>query len=87
MKLIDYGKYEKWSQRQAIWMTVADVFTALVFIGISLVEAVRGREASTWLFPLAVGFASGAGALQPGLIASHKRKLAASTGQKVVSSL
>jgi hypothetical protein len=81
MKLIDYGKYESWSLRQAIGVTVAEVLVMILFLGFSLGHAVHGREAWAWLFPLAMGFASGVGALQSVAVAFHKRKLAASTGQ------
>jgi len=72
MKLIDYDKYKsKWSPRATIALAVVDALATGLFLGLSLIEAVRGSDFWTWIFPLTMGFASGVGALHATLVALH----------------
>ncbi len=72
MKLIDYEKYKtKWSPRSTILLAVFEALVTGLFLGVSFMEAIRGRNFWIWAFPLVLGFSSGVGTLQATLIALH----------------
>ena len=72
MKVIDYDKYnQRWSPRATVLLLVVESVCTGLFLGWSLIEAVRGRDVFSWLLPLVLGFGSGVGALQATLVALH----------------
>jgi len=72
MRLIDYEKYtKKRSPRSTIVLAVVEAVVAGFFLGSALIEAVRAHDVWAWIWPLAMAFASGVGALQATLVALH----------------
>jgi hypothetical protein len=72
MRLINYDKYKKKTTPRAV--LVSALVQALVtgfFLGLALMKGIHSRNYSDWMFPLALGFASGVGALRDALLALH----------------
>jgi hypothetical protein len=72
MRLIDYaGYYKKLSPRSTIKFLVMEAVFTGFFLGLSLIEVVRGRNFWTWAWMLAMVFSFGVGTLQATLVALH----------------
>src|SRR5215472_16123453 len=69
MKRIELGHRKKWSPRTTIVFTVVDAIATGFFLGATLFQYFRGRDALSWIFPLAMAFSSGLVTLRGTLVA------------------
>lgn len=80
MKLVDDAKLQqteirpvwyrkKWSPRTTIVFTVLDAIVTGFFLGVTLLEYMRGREPLSWMFPLGMAFINAVSTLRGTLVA------------------
>jgi len=60
---------KKWSPRTTIVFTVLDAIVTGFFLGVTLLEYLRGRDPLSWMFPLAMAFINAVSTLRGTLVA------------------